>query len=95
MASLVFPTRCIGKTLRMIFYSLFFIFYFFLVHGFFTTCCLLKNLNRIFIGLIPKVHTLEIFQFRPINLYNSAYNVISKVLTNCLKFVLKCLIFEN
>ena len=49
---------------------------------------MLPNLNHTNIVLIPKVKNPEkIFEYRPINLCNVVYKIISKVLANRLKQV--------
>ena len=44
---------------------------------------LLKSINHTFITLIPKVSNPEsVSEFRPINLCNALYKIISKVIAN-------------
>ena len=57
---------------------------------------LLKSINHTFITLIPKVNNLEsVAQFRLINLCNVIYKILSKVIVNRLKPILKSIIFET
>ena len=54
--------------------------------AFFRIGKLIKQLNRNFIALIPKVKDPEVLSdFRPIYLCNTTYNVFSKILVNRLK----------
>ena len=56
---------------------------------------LLKSINHTFITLIQKVNNLEtIAQFRPINLCNVIYKILSKVIANRLKPILNYIISE-
>lgn len=56
---------------------------------FFRTGKLLKQLNKTFIALIPKVKYLEVLSdFRPISLCNTTYKIFSKILVNRLKLLL-------
>ena len=56
------------------------------IQSFFRKDWLLKQLNHTFITLIPKRHGARNFnQFRPINLCNFYYKVISKILVNRLR----------
>ena len=51
---------------------------------------LLKSVNHTFIALIPKVNNPEaVAQFRPISLCNVIYKILSKVIVNRLKPILK------
>ena len=57
---------------------------------------LLKSINHTFITLIPKVNNLKsVAQFRLINLCNVIYKILSKVIVNRLKPILKSIIFET
>ena len=57
---------------------------------------LLKSINHTFITLIPKVNNPEsVAQFRPISLCNVIYKILSKVIVNRLKPILKSIIFET
>lgn len=56
------------------------------VKDFFRYGSLLKSLNHIYLTLTPKVsNPKEVSQFRPINLCNVTYEIISKILVNRLK----------
>ncbi|KAL2903953.1 hypothetical protein RDABS01_002663 [Bienertia sinuspersici] len=66
------------------------------VNSFFTGGKLLKEVNKTFITLIPKVERPEtINDFRPISLCNTVYKIISKCLVRRLKRVLPNLVGEN
>ena len=68
------------------------------VQAFFHSGSLFKPLNHTFIILIPKVTYLEeVKHFRPINLYNVIYKVISKIIVNRLKPLMDTFItpFQN
>ena len=57
---------------------------------------LLKSINHTFITSIPKVNNPEsVAQFRLINLCNVIYKILSKVIVNRLKPILKSIIFET
>ena len=57
---------------------------------------LLKSINHTFITLIPKVNNPEsVAQFRPISLCNVIYKILSKVIVNRLKPILKSIISET
>ena len=57
---------------------------------------ILKSINHTFITLIPKVNNLEkVSDFRPINLYNVIYNIVSKVIANRLKPKLNSIISKT
>ena len=59
---------------------------------------LLKALNKTFITLIPKVSVpKEVTLFRPINLCNVTYKIITKIMVNRLKPLMNSLIspFQN
>ena len=61
--------------------------------NFLNSSFLLKELNKTIITLIPKVECPEkVSQFRPINLCNVAYKIISKVLVNRLRPIMDSLI---
>ena len=63
------------------------------VKDFFTTGVLSPSLNITQVVLILKVPNLEnLCQFRPISLYNFIYRIISKILANRLKPIMKILI---
>ena len=56
---------------------------------------LLKFINHTFITLISKVSNPEyVSEFRPINLCNVIYKIISKVITNRLKPLLNSIVLE-
>ena len=68
------------------------------VLAFFHFCSLFTPLNHTFITLIPKVPFLkEVTHFRPINLCNVIYKIISKILVNRVKPLMDTLItpFQN
>lgn len=57
---------------------------------------MLKETNKIFIVLIPKVDILEqVSQFRPISMCNTTYKLISKCMVRRLQPLMKHLIGEN
>ena len=59
------------------------------VISFFNRRYMLKEINHLFIALIPKGNNAaSVNQFRPISLCNVLYKIISKLLTNRLKQVL-------
>lgn len=67
-----------------------------MVKHFFEYAFLLKELNKTFITLIPKIDSLKIFkEFRPINLCNIAYKAISKVMVLRLQELMKEIISPN
>ena len=56
---------------------------------------LLKSINHTFINLIPKVsNPKNVSEFRPINLCNVIYKIISKVIANRLKPFLNSIVLE-
>lgn len=56
----------------------------------------LKSINHTFITLIPKVKNLErVSEFKPIDLCNVIYKIISKVIANRLKPLLNSIISET
>ncbi|KAL0296229.1 UNVERIFIED_CONTAM: hypothetical protein Sradi_6675000, partial [Sesamum radiatum] len=60
---------------------------------FFTTGCLLKQLNATLLTLIPKVRTPHsVADFRPISCYNVIYKVITKILVSRIREILDLLI---
>jgi hypothetical protein len=64
------------------------------VDQFFSKHCLLGELNKSFIALIPKASGSHIaHQFRPISLCNIVYKIISKILANRLKATLPKIIY--
>lgn len=66
-----------------------------MVHSFFQTGVLSRQLNHTFIILIPKVdNPMMIGQYRPISLCNVAHKIISKLLTSRLKHVMLKMISE-
>ncbi|KAL3839320.1 hypothetical protein ACJIZ3_023911 [Penstemon smallii] len=66
------------------------------VQHFFRTGYMLKTLNHTFVALIPKIpNASRVDQFRPISLCNISYKVISKILANRLKPLLKKIISPN
>lgn len=49
----------------------------------------LKQINYTYVSLIPKVKApKDVTQFRPTSLYNVIFKIASKVMANCLKFIL-------
>lgn len=63
------------------------------VHAFFQTGHLLKEVNQIFITLIPKEdRPEELGKFRPISLCNSTYKIISKCMVNRINIVMPNLV---
>lgn len=56
-----------------------------------------KGINQTFLILIPKIkkNPLSARDYRPINLYNVVYKLVSMVLANMLKKVLPFIIYEN
>lgn len=55
-----------------------------------------SSLNHSFITLIPNKKSLvKVVYFRPINLCNVVYKLISKVIVNRLKNVIPCLILDS
>ena len=59
-------------------------------HDFFKNGKLIKQLNKNFIALIPKVKDLEVLSdFRPIYICNTTYNIFSKKFVNRLKPLLQ------
>lgn len=69
-----------------------------LVLAFFHSGTMLKEFNRTYIALIPKVaNPVLVNDFRPISFCNVLYKIIAKVLVNRLKPVLKFVIsiFQN
>ncbi|OMO89581.1 reverse transcriptase [Corchorus capsularis] len=66
------------------------------VKSFFHSGRILKELNKTFIVLIPKIKAPEeVSQFRPISLCNFVYKIISKLMVNRLKKWLEVLITQN
>ena len=56
---------------------------------------LLKSINHTYITLIPKVsNPKNVSEFRPINLCNVIYKIISKVISNHLKPILNSIVLE-
>ena len=56
----------------------------------------MTKINKTNISLIPKTnHPTRMTEFRPINLCNVTYKLISKVLANILKFIMPSIISEN
>jgi hypothetical protein len=63
------------------------------VQNFFRSGFLLKELNHTHLALIPKIENpSKVSHFRPISLSNFAYKIISKILANRLKPLLKKII---
>lgn len=66
------------------------------VKDFFAKEKILKEVNSIFIVLVPKSpNATSLDQFRPISLCNFLYNIITKVLANRLKVVILDLVSPN
>lgn len=66
------------------------------VKEFFRNGRLLKDLNTTFIALIPKTpEACSLGDFRPISCCNLIYKIISKIIENRLKPLLKCCISPN
>jgi hypothetical protein len=66
------------------------------VQSFFRNGFLLKEFNHTHLALIPKIdNPLKVTQFRPINLTNFSYKIISKILANRLKPLLHKIIYPN
>ena len=64
-----------------------------MVSAFFHNGHLLKEINRTFITLIPKLEGLEAsHHYRPISLCNVSYKIISKILVNRVKPLLNKII---
>lgn len=56
---------------------------------------MLREVNRMFITLIPKVENPEmVSQFRPIGLCNTMYMIISKCLVRRVKWIMSSLVRE-
>ena len=54
------------------------------------------SFNHTFVALIPKKPCpMHVSEFRPISLCNVPYKLVTKVITNCLKPILQCIIFET
>ena len=59
-------------------------------------CRFVKNLNAIFLVLIPKKQTVEDFKdLRPINLMGGLYKILTKVLANKIKRVMDKVISKS
>lgn len=57
---------------------------------------ILRDMNRKFIVLIPKVsQSTQVTQYRPISLCNTMYKIITKIMVNRMKIVLLHLISEH
>ena len=55
-----------------------------------------KSINHTFITLSPKVNNMEkVFDFWPIILCNLIQKIVSKLIANCLKLMLSCIISET
>lgn len=66
------------------------------VLSFFRSGRLLKQINHTFLTLIPKTHeATSLSDYRPISCCNVIYKIISKVMSNRLKVVIKELISSN
>lgn len=66
------------------------------VWQFFSEHNMIVHLNSIFITLIPKFsNTQELNKFRPISCVNILYNILSKIITNCLVEIAPDLISLN
>lgn len=60
-----------------------------MVRSFFHSGHILKELNRTYITLIPKVQNPDsVNQYKPVSLCNISYKIISNILANRLKVIL-------
>nr|GEW58614.1 RNA-directed DNA polymerase, eukaryota [Tanacetum cinerariifolium] len=65
------------------------------IHELFASCTFPHGCNSTFIALIPKIQDVKkVKEFRPISLIESLYNVITKILANCLSLVMADLISD-
>ncbi|KAK2656853.1 hypothetical protein Ddye_009905 [Dipteronia dyeriana] len=63
------------------------------IHEFYRNGNIVKDLNKIFVALIPKCSNPEsMTDFRPISLVSSLYNILAKMLANRLKVVMNYVI---
>ena len=66
------------------------------ISSFFHSGNLLSAINDTMVTLIPKIdHLVCVSQFRPVSLCNAVYRIISKILVNRLKSLLKSCISMN
>lgn len=66
------------------------------VNNILESCVIPKNLNRTLISLIHKIEDPKsIKQFRPINLYNTTYKIVTKVLVQKFRTLLNDIISPN
>lgn len=67
-----------------------------MIQNFFPSGHIPKDINRSYVVLIPKVQGVSEFKhLRPISLCNTLYKIISKILADRLKLLLKKIISPN